>query len=191
MSEMTRRGVLFAGTGAAAASAATAGFVLTGAATTAGWPWTSRLRGTRTSFGAVALLGSSQRALSRAGHAASGSAHDHPDTHGREISGTPVPSAVHGAWTDAVAVDVEVHNGSRAPMELSPGQFRLRLSGGPTVSLYSSDRDAGPVGPGETTTLRIRYLAPPPDQPLSLEFDDTGADRTVQLGRLRATGATS
>jgi len=102
-----------------------------------------------------------------------------------------VGSAVHGAWTDAVAVDVEVHNGLRAPMELSPGQFRVRVDGGPTVSLYSSDRDAGPVGPGATTTLRILFLAPPPDQGLSLEFDDTGASRPVRLGRLGVVGPES
>ena len=96
-----------------------------------------------------------------------------------------MPSAVHGAWTDVVVVDVQVHNGSRDPIELSPGQFRVRVDGGgPTVSLYSSDRQAGPLEAGATTNLRISYLAPPPGSAISLEFADAISARTHRLGRL-------
>ena len=74
-------------------------------------------------------------------------------------------------------------------MELSPGQFRVRVAdGGPTVSLYSADRDAGSVEPGSTTTMRISYLAPPPDSTLTLEFADTDATEPVLLGRLQSVG---
>jgi hypothetical protein len=70
-------------------------------------------------------------------------------------------------------------------MELSPGQFRIRVDrGGPTVSLYSADRDAGPLEPGSTARMRISYLVPPPDRLLSLEFADTGAAATLRLGRV-------
>ena len=180
MSEIGRRAVVV-GLGSGIASVAAAGTALVWAHS-ANSP--SRERGATTSFGSVALLGSSRLAL-----AARGAAH-HAHAHGRpgkehEVSGTPVPSAVHGAWTDAAVVDVEVHNSSQTPRELSPGQFRVRVDGGgPTVSLYSADRDAGPVEPGSTTRLRISYLVPPPDRGLSLEFADTGAAAPVRLGRV-------
>jgi hypothetical protein len=136
----------------------------------------SRGRGRRTSFGSVALLASSRLALSPSAPAS----HRH---HGS--STTPVPSAVHGAWTDAVLVEVEVHNGSRRAVELSPGQFRMRVDGdGPTVSLYRADREPGAMAPRSTTTLQISYLAPPPGRPLSLEFADAGAMSTLALGSL-------
>jgi len=78
-----------------------------------------------------------------------------------------------------------VRNGSRRAVELSPGQFRVRVGdGGPTVSLYSADRDAGPLGPGATARLRITYLAPPPASRLSLEFDDTGSREPLRLDRV-------
>jgi hypothetical protein len=99
-----------------------------------------------------------------------------------------VASRVHGAWTDAVVVDLDVRNDRTELLGLSPGQFRLRVgSTGPTVSLYSADRDAGVLGAGSAARMRITYLAPPPDQELSVEFDDTGARTTLSLGRVGAT----
>jgi hypothetical protein len=135
----------------------------------------TRGRGQWTSFGSVALLASSRLALESP--AAAG--------HHHTVSSTPVPSAVHGAWTDAVRVEVEVHNGSRRAMALSPGQFRVRVDGsGPTVSLYRADGGPGALEPGTTSTLQITYLAPPRGRPLSLEFADAGAMRTLALGSL-------
>ena len=96
-------------------------------------------------------------------------------------------SAVHGAWTDAVTVAVEVTNRSPSSVGLSPGQFRVRVDRvGPTVSLYSADRAPGPLDPGGTATMRITYLAPPPGQRLTLEFADDGAasPHCLQLGAL-------
>ena len=181
MSEISRRAVIM-GLGSGAASVAAAGAVLVWARSSSG---PSRRRGAATSFGSVALLGSSRLALAPAGAAQHATAHGRAGNPGHDVSGIPVPSAVHGAWTDAAVVDVEVHNSSQTPMELSPGQFRVRVDGGgPTVSLYSADRDAGPVEPGSTTRLRISYLVPPPDRGLSLEFADTGAAAPVRLGRV-------
>jgi hypothetical protein len=139
----------------------------------------------RTSFGSVAVLGSSRIETSRAGGAHGSGAHAQPAAHlnGGLSADAPVASAVHGAWTAGVVVDVEVHNRLRRPVELSPGQFRVRVDrGGPTVSLYSSDQDAAPLEPGATRTLQISYLAPPPDRRLSLLFDDTGSRSPVDLG---------
>ena len=134
----------------------------------------TRGRGQWTSFGSVSLLGWSRHALTRAG-----------SHRGHDVSLNPVPSAVHGAWTDAVLVDVEVHNGTRNPMELSPGQFRVRVDDdGPTVSLYRADRVPGAMAAGTTATLRISYLVPPKGRAVSLEFTDAGAMTTLGLGRL-------
>lgn len=175
---MTRRVVLVGAGGSAAALAVTGGMML------AGGPEPRRTL--RTSFGAVALLGSSRVALTPP----SGSAHHHAATAGaHEASDTPVPSAVHGAWTNAVAVDVAVRNALARPMLLAPGQFRMRVdSDGSTVSLYSANRDTGPVGRG-WTTIRITFLAPAPDRAVSLEFTDPGSPAPLLLGRVgRAFG---
>jgi hypothetical protein len=172
VSEISRRKILVVLGGTAATAAAANAALGRGRSS----PDVTRGRGQRTSFGSVALLAWSRQAL--APSAPAGQHHPADPT-------TPVPSAVHGAWTDAVDVDVEVHNGSRAPMELSPGQFRVRVDGnGPTVSLYRADRAPGAVAAGSTTTMRISYLAPPQGRRLSLEFDDAVAMTTLELGRL-------
>ena len=180
MTEISRRGVIVVVAGGTAAVAAAR----------VAFPRIPSIRPTwgrviHTSFGSVVLLGSSRLVTGSTGE----TGHGRPQgQHGHDVSETPVASAVHGAWTDAVLVDVEVHNDLSRAIELSPGQFRVRVAGGPTVSLYSADHDAGSVEPASTTTMRISYLAPPPDQPLSLEFADTGASGPVRLGRLDSTG---
>jgi hypothetical protein len=170
--ELSRRRVLW-GLGATGVAAG-AGLLLT----RDGPPTPSRAGGEWTSFGTVALLGWSRRSLAAShDHAAGGHVHGGAAT-------VLVPSAVHGAWTDAVSVDLQVHNGTKEPVELSPGQFRVRVAGGDvTVSLYGADRPAGPIAAGSTATFRIDYLVPPAGG-LSLEFADAISMRTHQLGRL-------
>ncbi len=178
MAEVSRRGLIVSVGGGVALAAA--GFVLI---RTTSSTQSNPGRTARTSFGSVVLLGSSRLVLARKGAASNGH-------HSQDGLGTPVASAVHGAWTDAVLVDVEVHNSMSRAVGLSPGQFRVRVAdGGPTVSLYSADREAGSVEAGSTTTMRISYLAPPPDSSLSLEFEDTGATGAVLLGSLQSAGA--
>jgi hypothetical protein len=174
--KLSRRGMLL-GAGATGVAAVGAGALLNRAA-----PPTSRGAGVWTSFGTVALVGWSRRSL--AGPVDHEAGHEHAG--GDEHTGSVlVPSAVHGAWTDAATVDLRVHNGSQEPIELSPGQFRVRAGDeGMTVSLYSADRPAGPVPPGSTAALRIDYLVPPEGTALALEFADALSDRTHDLGRL-------
>ena len=173
---MTRRSMLVT-LGAAGATAAGASVLLSRPQSST----PTRGPGQWTSFGTVVLLGWSRLAL------AGSASHEQGHQQERAASDTPVPSAVHGAWTDAVMVDVQVHNGSQGPIELSPGQFRVRVDdGGPTVSLYRSDRPAGRLEAGSTTNLRISYLAPPPGAALSLEFADAISARTHRLGPLDA-----
>ncbi len=174
MSVMSRRAVVAAVGGSAVSWGAIS--------LSRGWPWAAGpgAGSARTSFGTVVVLGSS-----RIEAAAPGAAHVTSSHGGADAL---VPSAVHGAWTAGVLIDVSVRNRLRRPVELSPGQFRVRVDrDGPTVSLYSSDRDAEPLEPGAARTLRITYLAPPPDLPLSLLFEDPGARRPVDLGPVGAT----
>lgn len=179
MTDLTRRNILVAAGAATAATAVTVGVGLSGGE----WPWPTRGRGRRTSFGSVAVLASTRIALAP-------SAEGVANTHRHVAADTPVPSMVHGAWTDAVVVDVAVHNGTRHPMALSPGQFRVRLDeDGPTVTLYSSDRRPGPVEAGSTTAMRISYLVPPRGPAVSLEFVDAAAATTHRLGALDAGAA--
>jgi hypothetical protein len=180
MTDISRRRVLVVlGSTAASASAAAATVLLNVGGPPSG---VLRGRGRRTSFGSVSLLAWSRLALTPS--SAGGHQHHHA------ASSAPVPSAVHGAWTDAVVVDVEVHNGAKRPMELSPGQFRVRVDDdGPTVSLYRADRAPGPVDAGSTTTMRISYLVPPQGRALWLEFADAAAMTTHRLGRLDVEGA--
>ena len=186
--EMSRRSMLVA-LGATGASAAAATVVLAHGRSAP----PTRGHGAWTSFGTVALLGWSRLALAAG---APGHEHEHAHAHapahvhGPAAVAVPVPSAVHGAWTHAVVVDVQVHNGSRSPIELSPGQFRVRVDeDGPTVSLYSADRSYGALEAGSTSTLRISYLVPPPGPELSLEFADAISMRTHRLGRLDGHGS--
>jgi hypothetical protein len=177
MTEISRRRILVV-LGGTAASAAIANAALTRGRSS---PGLTRGRGQWTSFGSVSLLAWSRLALapSAAGR------HQPQHRHQHLAPAVPVPSAVHGAWTDAVVVDVEVHNGARTPIALSPGQFRVRVDDdGPTVSLYRANRSPGPMTAGSTTTLRISYLAPPQERRLSLEFEDAVAMTTVALGPL-------
>ena len=170
MIEMSRRAVVLTAGGGASVAA--------GAALVTPRLWHQLVGGrpTRTSFGWVTVLASSRVATAQgAGHHLPAAAHP---------TDIPVASLVHGAWTDAVVVDVEVQNASRRAVELSPGQFRVRVEEGPTVSLYSTDRDAGPLGPGATARLQIRYLAPPPTSGLRLEFQDTGSPGPLLLDRV-------
>jgi hypothetical protein len=164
------------------ALAATGGLLLSGAAGawltlgrgSSGSP--TRGRGRWTSFGTVTVLG--------ADRLAGGAAH-HATTHVHTVvdAGT---LAVHDPWRDTVVVDVEVHNGGREPLLVSPGQFRLRVGDGPTVSLYDSDRPPGPVPAGSTTRMRISYLAPPPGDELTVEFTEAGAVSGLRVGRVEA-----
>ncbi|HEX8781002.1 MAG TPA: hypothetical protein VF728_07515 [Nocardioides sp.] len=168
--------------------------LVTGRALLTGPLGPTRGAGVTTSFGSIVLLGWAYEALAP-GSAAHGSGDPvgrggHPAGAVRDRAPRPVPSAVHGAWTDAVAVELEVHNGSRAPLVLSPGQFLVRVQrGGPTVALYSADHGGEPVAPGTSTRMQIRYLVPPPDREVSLEYVGSVGRRPLRIGTLERPGA--
>lgn len=178
MAELSRRGLIVVVGGGTVAAAY-------GLANPFGVPGVSlRRRRHRTSFGSVTLLGSTRIAAHRG--RAHGAAHAATGT-GR-VTDSPVTSPVHGAYTDAVVVDLDIRNERTELLPLSPGQFRLQVGAdGPTVSLYSADHDAGVLPRGSARRMRITYLAPPPDRALALAFDDTGAASTLLLGGVGST----
>lgn len=168
MSDVTRRTVLLAFTGSAVCGAGAVA-LLTGGdrdRTTI-----TRGRGSWTSFGSVAVLGAHQHA------AAAGAAHPHGHAGGR-----------HEVWPNTVLTEVEVHNGTRRPVLVSPGQFRLRVGrSGPTVSYYDAERPVAALDAGMTERLWISYLAPDAPDELFLEYTEAGAAKAVSTP-LRAGG---
>ena len=171
MIALDRRAVLL-GSGGGIAMLGLTGVVLTSPFS----PFASR--GHPTSFGWVALLGSSRLDLGNGTGRPTGH-------HGSPTGAAPVPSIVHGAWTQAVVVDLAVANTRGIPRLLSPGQFRVRVAeDASTVSMYDTDRVAGPIAPGTVTELRVTYLVPPPDRHLSLEFADPAGSAPIRLGSL-------
>ena len=123
---------------------------------------TTRGRGRWTRFGTVAVLGATRQHLGAAG-----------GHHQKAVSNLP---AKHQTWSEAVRIEVEVHNGSDQPILVSAGQFRLRLgAGGMTVTPYNAGWPVGPLGPSETVASWISYLAPPGGADLWIEYAEPGA----------------
>ena len=119
--------------------------------------------------GAVAVLAARRGTVGAAGG----------DGHGGH---TGVGSSGHHGWSGTVVADLEVHNPSRRPLLVSPGQFRLRIGRtGPTVSFYDSERAVGVLSAGASVRMWISYLAPPEATELSLEYAAAGATAPVAL----------
>lgn len=170
--EVNRRHVLLAlGGSGALVAAAVAGL---GTTSRSGSGAVTRGRGAWTTFGSVAVLGSTLWRAAPGGHHAADSggqrAHDHGDHDHAGIHASP-PTA-HGSWQDTVIVDVEVHNGTGQPIWASPGQFRLRVDEGPSVSFYDTERGPLALAAGTAITSRISYLVPPGVRALTVEFAD-------------------
>jgi hypothetical protein len=124
----------------------------------------TRGRGAWTGFGTVAALSAGSRVAAllggHAGHAGS--------------SGEPLGG-------DELRVDVEVHNGLAAPVLFSPGQFRLRLGGGGTVTPFDTGSTPGPLAPGSTTRTWVSYLVPRGARDWTVEFTEAGPSRMVRV----------
>jgi hypothetical protein len=124
----------------------------------------TRGRGAWTGFGTVAVLSTSSRvAALLGGHAG------HGDASGRPLG------------EDELRLDVEVHNGLAAPVLFSPGQFRLRLDGGGTVTPFDVGSPPGPVAPGSTTRTWVSYLVPRGARGYEVEFTEAGPSQMVRV----------
>lgn len=173
---INRRHVLLAlgGSGALVASA------VAGLGTTSrdGAGPVTRGRGAWTTFGSVAVLGSTfwrGPAGDDAADEGGRKAHDHGDHDNGDHDHAGIhasPPIAHGSWQDTVIVDVEVHNGTGQPIWASPGQFRLRVGEGPSVSFYDTEQGPLALAAGSAITSRISYLVPPGVRSLTVEFTD-------------------
>lgn len=159
MNEVSRRTLLLTFAGSAICGAGAV-------ALRAGAPGRSavtRGRGAWTSFGSVAVLGAHQHP------APAGLAQPHGHTGGR-----------HAVWPNTVLAEVEVHNGTKRPVLLSPGQFRLRVGhDGPTVTYYDAERPVAALPAGMTERMWISYLAPSLAADLYLEYTEAGGGRVL------------
>ena len=75
-----------------------------------------------------------------------------------------------------MVLEVEVLNGTALPMLFSPGQLRLHLANGPTITPNDASRGPGPIKAGDAERLWVSYLAPSDSVDFSVEFNDAPHD---------------
>ncbi len=85
-------------------------------------------------------------------------------------------------WAGRVALQLEVHNSTPAPVLFSPGQVRLQVGDpGMGVTPEYASRPPGPLGAGVLEQLWVRYLTPSGTPLLQAVLSDPYADRVLQL----------
>ncbi len=85
-------------------------------------------------------------------------------------------------WAGRVALQLEVHNATPAPVLFSPGQVRLQVGDtGIGVTPEYASRLPGPLAAGGLEQLWVRYLTPSGTPLLRAELSDPYADRVLQL----------
>lgn len=108
----------------------------------------------------------------------------HSDRHsGGSHPATPYPQPGNFTWGDVVVLEAEVRNTSAAPSLFSPGQLRLKLANGPTITPQDASRGPAPIAAGAVEMLWISYLAPSNAADFSVEFTDPRGE-TQQALRL-------
>ncbi len=106
----------------------------------------------------------------------------HADGHGgSDPATTPYPQPVNLTWGDVVVIEVEARNIAPVPLLFSPGQLRLRLANGPTITPQDASRGPQPIAAGSVDRLWVSYLAPSDAADLSVEFTDPRGDGHMVL----------
>lgn len=114
--------------------------------------------------------------------AASLSAHSNGHTGaGGSHPATPYPQPRNLTWGDVVVLEVEVRNTAAAPSLFSPGQLRLKLAHGPTITPQDASRGPAPIAAGAVELLWISYLAPSNAADFSVEFTDPRRETQLAL----------
>ena len=106
---------------------------------------------------------------------------DHSDGHSNSDPNKVAPVSpflepANLTWGGVVVLEVEVLNGTALPMLFSPGQLRLRIVDGPTITPNDASRDPGPIRAGEVERMWVSYLAPSDATNFSVEFTDAPHD---------------
>lgn len=122
--------------------------------------------------------------VTRAGTSSGGHAVTHSGgTTGFEPAlGSSSPQPENLTWGDVVVLEVEVRNTADVPMLLSPGQLRLALANGQTITPGDASRGPQAIAAGAAEMLWVSYLAPSDAADFSVEFTDPQHDALLALG---------
>ena len=82
---------------------------------------------------------------------------------------------------DVVVLELEVLNIAAFPSLFSPGQLRLKLANGPTITPHDASRGPHAIAAGAAELLWVSYLAPSDAADFSVEFTDPRRDAHVAL----------
>lgn len=108
-------------------------------------------------------------------HADEGSEHDSaPETTDHQ--------PVNHTWGDVIVLEVEAFNATAVAMPFSPGQLRLRLADGPSITPQDASRGPGEIAAGAVELFWVSYLAPSDAMNPSAEFADTIHDSMLSVG---------
>lgn len=108
----------------------------------------------------------------------------HPNGHsggGGSSSATPFPQPANLTWGDVVVLELEVLNTATVPMLFSPGQLRLKLADGPTITPQDASRIPEAIAGGAVERLWVSYLAPSDATDFYVEFTDPLLDARLAL----------
>jgi len=115
---------------------------------------------------------------------------DHGDVHSTHGSGGAAPGQqpVNRTWGDVIVLEVEAFNATAVALPFSPGQLRLRLADGPSITPQDASRGPGEIAAGAVELFWVSYLAPSDAANPSAEFADTVHDSmlTVRVPELVA-----
>lgn len=117
----------------------------------------------------------------------SGHADGHSDSHsdghsdGGSTSATLFPQPANLTWGDAVVLELELLNTAAVPMLFSPGQLRLKLADGLTITPQDASRSPEAIAAGAVERLWVSYLAPSDATDFFVEFTDPLLDARLAL----------
>jgi hypothetical protein len=113
---------------------------------------------------------------------------EHPDAHtdghsgsGGSSSATPFPQPANMTWGDVVVLELEVLNTAAVPMLFSPGQLRLKLAHGPTITPQGASCSPEAIAAGAAERVWVSYLAPSDATNFYVEFTDPLLDARLAL----------
>ena len=112
-----------------------------------------------------------------------GSSGGHTDDHasGGILPATPYPQPMNRTWGDVVVLELEVLNTAAFPSLFSPGQLRLKLANGPTITPQDASRGPHAIAAGAGELLWVSYLAPSDAADFAVEFTDPRGDAHLAL----------
>ncbi len=109
-------------------------------------------------------------------------AHSVGHTDGATTPVTSYPQPYNLTWGDVIVLEVEVRNTTAVPMLFSPGQLRLKLPDGLTITPEDASRRPEPIAAGAAEMVWVSYLAPSDAADFSVEFTDPQHDAHLALG---------